>query len=134
MKAKADRKRDTDLRLAEIKIAAVATTVTSIITSLIKWAGIVAVFYFGWRMVDSLSGKETNANILMNTLLELKADRWVAYILAGGAVVFGFNERLLRKRKVAELTGRNSSLEKLLDQKRSSSTLPATGDTRSEDR
>lgn len=115
------------------RIVAVSGDLTRIITSAFKWGGISAIAYFAFKSVDSLSGKETWANIGMQLISDLKVNRWLCYLLAGGTSLWAVGERRTRKRRVAQLSDRVIQLEKRIDPGRSSSMLPTTGDTREDD-
>jgi hypothetical protein len=68
----------------------------------------VLVFYLGFDALKSFAGESTRIEVaialLLSVLAEMKVAFWVS--LAGAACAWGFVERTLRHRKVAQLQGR----------------------------
>jgi hypothetical protein len=100
---------------------------------LIKYGALVAMTYFSYKAVASLGGKETLAKIAVSLVTDLKMNQWLCYVLAGGSAVWALGERRLRRKKTTELTDRLREHEKKIDPNRSSSSLPPSGTTRTED-
>jgi hypothetical protein len=91
----------------------------------------------GWYARDVLvafAGKETAANLALSLLVNLKADRWVAYLVGALGVGYGAVERHVRRRNIKRLTAHTEELEKRLHPRRTSSGLTPKGKTRREDR
>ncbi len=106
----------------------VATVIGSIIGTSIRTAGFVAVAYYGYQIVNCLSGKVTWAKIGINLLTDMRVSEALAWLLAGGGVVYGQVERRLRKRTVERMHGHQKDLERIIDRGRSSSNLTKWGD------
>jgi hypothetical protein len=83
--------------------------------------------------ITVLSGKQTDASVVVNLLLNVKADRWIAYILAGSGIAYGINERRLKRNDIERLTRHTDELERRIDPHRTSSRLRPDGTTRRED-
>lgn len=81
------------------------------------------------------AGSESTADIeiLYRLATDLSADKWAAYILGGGGLIYGLRERKLRKKYIERMSDRIKSLEEKIDPGRSSSGLPKTGDTKPTD-
>lgn len=104
-----------------------------IFNGLIRWGGIIICFYFLYLMVDSLAGKTTATDIALKAITDLKFDRVVLYLLAGGTTVWAIRERKLRKKNTRHIAAYTKELEKHIDPNRTSSNLTETGDTHPED-
>ena len=98
--------------------------------NLIKYGAGVLIAYFMYLMVDSLSGEVTNASIGINILFD---SGFLGLLFGVGGTIYGISERQLRKKSVARVQSRVGPIEKLLDDKRSSSTLTLMGDTNPRD-
>jgi hypothetical protein len=82
----------------------------------------------------AFSGKETVANLALTFLVNLKADRWFAYLFGVGGVGYGVVQQQLRRRNIKRMTGHNAEVEKRVYPRRTSSGLTPKGKTRPEDR
>lgn len=107
----------------------VALAIAGVVNNLIRWTALSFMAYCIYLSINSLSGRETAAQILINVLGDLKISESVAYVLGVGGVIYGVNERRLRQKTVKHMQGRNIKLEKKIDQKRSSSNLTEEGET-----
>ncbi|MDD5063990.1 MAG: hypothetical protein PHQ35_04415 [Phycisphaerae bacterium] len=112
----------------------ISSVVASVLNNLMKYGTVCFVFWMLYCCVDSLSGKITDANILVKFFGSLKANNGVAYIFGGCGLLYGMGERRLRKRTIGRLEGRIQKYEQQLDPNRSSSKLGADGDTNPKDR
>ena len=104
-----------------------------IFSRLIRWGGIIACFYFLYLIVDSLAGKTTATDIALKAITDLKLDRGILYLLAGGTTIWAVRERKLRKKNTKHISEHIKELEELIDPNRTSSNLTETGDTHPED-
>lgn len=111
------------------RLVLISEMATAVITAAFKWVGLVAVAFFFYKSIDSLSGKHTIADIVIGTLADLKVNEWVAYAIGGAGVFYGLGERKLRRKRVAELAQTNTKLETLIDPNRTSSGLKSDGTT-----
>jgi len=100
---------------------------------LIPGAVLVLIAGFTYLSIKSLAGQHTFADIGLKVLADVKISEALAYVIAGGSVMFGLKERKLRRTTVERLTERTIQLERELDARRSSSGLTTRGTTRSED-
>lgn len=100
-----------------------------VVLKAIPWAGLALVTYFFSDAVGALAGKETNANLNLLGLVKVGADRWIAYMFAGGACLYGWRQRKLRGDKVQGMSSHVRALESRLDPGRSSSSLTERGET-----
>lgn len=123
-----------------------AENIASIINTLIRWGGVVATTFFVFRSIAVLSGKETNANINLSTVLSIITSNaankssfsWgifslVEFLVGCGGIAYGIRQKRLKQRYIAYRSQRYEYLEKRIDPKRTSSMLTSKGDTRPED-
>lgn len=108
-------------------------SIVTVLLSLIRWGGVLGISYFVFRTVEVLAGQSTFAEIGINFLGNLEVSVTLAWAAGGGGVLYGLGQRKLRKDTVERLQSRITSLEKKLDDSRTSSKLTARGDTRPED-
>lgn len=101
---------------------------------LIKWGAIVWVAYFVRDMVASLAGQTTVADIVVKVVATASRSQLVAWLIALGALSWGWLEMKLRRKNIKVMSGRIRELESQLDPGRSSSKLTTTGETRKEDK
>jgi len=107
--------------------------VVSVSKELIKYGAIAAIFYFIYLSIAVLAGQTTFASIGITILGNVTLSQSVAWIFGASGMIYGVNERRLRKKTVAKFQPRITELEKLIDAGRSSSTLTLKGDTNPED-
>jgi hypothetical protein len=107
--------------------------IASVLNNLIKWGGIVAIFYFLSQGIDSLAGKNTISNIAISLFADLKINQYLSYAIGFGGTGYGLVQRNLRRSTIKRLQGNIVSMEKAIDPDRSSSNLTLEGCTRSED-
>ena len=89
--------------------------------------------YCVYKSIYVLSGKETNAKLLLNLLADLKMDQWTAYILASLGAVYGVSEHQQRKRVIQQKSKRIQELELRINSNRQTSMLAEDGSTRKGD-
>ena len=80
-----------------------------------------------------LSGKETDATIVLKLLADIKISRTLPYLFGIGCLVIAMLTERLRRETIGYMSKRISELEKRLDLRRSSSRLTEKGATRPED-
>jgi hypothetical protein len=94
-------------------------------------------FHCIYLCVRELAGKETNASILLSLYAALKAPRplaiALAYLLTGGATIWGYGERRGKKRAIARLHPMARQAQSLIDAQKGSSNITLSGDTGPED-
>ena len=110
------------------------TSWASVLNNLIRWFGLVAIAAFAYMSIDALSGKATSSNINVPFLANLRLRNLLPWVLALGAVVYGWRQRDLRKTTVERLQARIRDLERRYDPNRSTSGLTPRGDTNPEDK
>jgi hypothetical protein len=123
-----------ELRQRTHRFVTVVDASARVLQTLIKWGALTGIAFFSYKAVGSLSGKTTLASIVVSLLGDLRINQWIAYALAVGGCGWALGERNLRRKRVAELTGRTKELEMIVDKKRSSSSLPVSGKTRQDDK
>ena len=151
----ANKKSNAELR-AELRMHrqhGIGNNITKIIRDIIKWGAIVAIVYYGYLSIDTLSGRTTKANIDINAQgvlslnegsgaqgatkdAELPVCRIViliALIFGIGGVVYGRRQAKLRKDVIERHHYLVQKAEKRIDPGRSTSQLTQRGDTRPED-
>jgi hypothetical protein len=119
--------------LAAHKFATLASSITTVLTELIKWGVVALLGYYAMRAVEALAGKSTNADIGISFFGTVEVSVTVAWIFGIGGIIYGARQRHLRKNTVERLAERNRTLELQIDPKRSTSGLTLRGDTRPED-
>jgi hypothetical protein len=88
---------------------------------------------YGYLAVQALSGKQTAANIGVNVLANLSISEALAWVLAGGSIIYGQRQAKLRRDTTERMHGRNKVLEERVDPGRTSSQLTTRGQTSPED-
>ena len=103
--------------------------------TVVRSAGAVLIFYFGFEALKMFAGRESTAtfDFAGKIVAQISADRWVAYIFGLLGAGYGFGERKFRQRKTKRMASRIGELESFIDPKRSSSGLKKTGETREGD-
>ena len=85
--------------------------------------------YYAYQSIKALAGQTTAAKFVLGYLTDAQGGAstkpWIVTTIA--AIVWGFLERWLRRRKVGSMSKRSKDLEKLFDAKRTSSGLTKTG-------
>lgn len=122
-----------EAELEILKRSRLSDGIVSVINNLIKYGFLAFAFYFSYRMVDALAGKETISNIAFQMVTDLKMNQWMSYAIGGCGLAYGLVERSVRKKTVKRLHPRIKELELVKDPNRTSSMLTTTGDTRPED-
>lgn len=93
---------------------------------------VLGIFYFLYRMVDSLAGLSTDADLQLSFLIDVSV--YLAWIAGASGVAYGAKQRKLRRDTVERLQIRITELEKEIDPGRTSSGLTGRGDTNPEDK
>jgi hypothetical protein len=108
--------------------------IASIVNNLIRWSGLVAIAYMGYRTVGTLAGQTTTADIGIRFFTEIRISEFAAWLLGAGGIGYGWRQRKLRRDNIERLERRVRDLEAEIDPKRTSSKLTKRGDTPREDR
>lgn len=103
------------------------------VSSLSRWGALVLISYFFYKGVSSFSGLDTNANIVLNFLSDIKVNQWIAYILGFGGLFYGVGQRKSRHKIIKKTSGHIEKLEKSLNSIRQSSLLNHDGTTNEAD-
>lgn len=90
-------------------------------------------FYYAYRSIVELAGKQTDAKIAIAYIFSSGNDYGLPWVLAICGLVYGYIERRLRERKTAYLQGRIRELEEKIDPNRKGSGLLPTGRTNPDD-
>jgi len=131
-----NRRRTRQERQDEVRyhaIIRIAELIASIVNNTIRWGGLCVIVYLVYRIIESLAGKTTVADIGIKFLADMKLSDVFAVLFGGGGVLYGLKQRQLARRKTEHFSRRQAQLEQRLDPQRSSSKLPPTGETRPED-
>jgi hypothetical protein len=107
--------------------------IVSVFNNLIRWAGAVAIAYFGFRGVAALAGQQTAADIGIKFLADVRVSEALAWIFGTSGLAYGWRQRKLRRDTVERIQSRVEKYEKSIDPSRSSSTLTRRGETKPED-
>ena len=106
----------------------------SVANNLVKWTGLVAITYFIYLSVDSLSGHTTIADIGVQFLGDVNVSVFLAWFFGLSSILYGFKQRKLRKDTIERLQSRNVTLEKEIHPGRSSSSVDSRGNTLKENK
>ncbi len=110
-----------------------SSTVGAVLTSLIRWGGIVGVAYFAYGVIAVLAGKETHANIGISVMTSLSESgtvkKFICTVIVVGAILWGWWQQRLRRRNIRRMGDRKAELERRIDPKRKSSQLSPSGTT-----
>jgi len=77
--------------------------------------------------VVALAGKSTFADVGFRILGNLKISEGISYIFGASGVLYGVGQRQLRRRNIERIVPLKNKLEKILDPKRTSSSLTSKG-------
>jgi hypothetical protein len=94
---------------------------TAVATQTIKWGGLVAIAWMGYKCISSLAGRTTQARVLVNFLGDLKVSQAVSWAMTAAGFSYGRVQSRLRKTKEKILGDRIKELEEAIDQHRDSS-------------
>ena len=97
--------------------------------SAFKWGGLAYIAYCTSQAVSALAGQATVTNIAIELLGNMHVSVALAWVFGIVAIIYGLGQRKLRKDVIERLAGRNASLEREIDSRRSSSLLTVRGDT-----
>lgn len=115
-------------RTAEIWLASISAIARVLIEG-IKWGGLVWIASYVYRVVDSLAGRKTIADIVINFLGSLTVSQGAAWLLGSGGAFYGLRQKALRSRENKRHGERIRELEERIDKGRTSSNLNETGHT-----
>lgn len=110
-----------------------ATGWVSVLRTLVKTIGWVAVAYFAKESIVAFAGVKTFAELKGAFLADVRVSEWAAWLLVVLFGGYGLRQKKLRGRTIERLSRRNAELEALVDPNRTSSRLGTTGETRPED-
>jgi hypothetical protein len=110
------------------------THIFNFLTTVAVCAAVVFVAFFMMRMIQSLSGQTTFADIGIKVLGNISISATLAWGVGGTGIIYGWRQRSLRKTTISRLQGRIQYLEQLRDPSRSSSFLTPRGDTNPQDK
>lgn len=102
-----------------------------------KWGaiGLISICFCGAFAYSApyIGGKSTQIGFLLEVVAEKSKFEIVSAVFGFVGVLYGYLQKLLRKRTIERLTGRIAELEKSIDPVRSSSMISKDGSTRPED-
>ena len=107
----------------------------AVITTLIRWAGVVALGFWGFKSIDVLAGRATLAaiGVTLKAFGKVYISEAVAWLFGMGGVGYGLVQRRLRRSVIARLSPAVRDREKAIDPKRTSSQLTERGQTKPQD-
>lgn len=123
-----------EAELSFVKHSRIAEGIVNILSSFIRWGSLVLIARYTYLGIEALAGKATLADVGIKFLTNIKIEVALAWCAAGGGMLYGYQQRRMRKDTVERLQNRIQELEQNIDPKRSSSKLTPRGDTRPEDR
>jgi hypothetical protein len=133
MSNRKEKKSRDEIEASVARFTEIVRSITSIIQLSVKGIIILGCFFFIYKSISSLAGLDTNANIVLQVLTDLKANQWFGYVVGGGGLVYGIRERRLRQRNIKRMAERTDKLEKAIDPQKNSSYLSMVGEARMED-
>jgi hypothetical protein len=126
-------KQKDERKYAHERFLAIVDFISRAYAQTVKWGALVACAFFAYKSIDSLSGRDTFVQLALSLVANLKVNKWI-YLIAAGCATWALGERRLRRKRTKALHRRNKELEKLIHPNRTSSSLPAGGETRPEDK
>jgi hypothetical protein len=111
----------------------IAQSIASIIGDVSRYGAICFVAWCVYASIDALAGQQTNADVFISFLADVKVSEALAYIFGASGLVLAYRERRLRQRTVEHVQGRNQTREKAIDPGRTSSQLTPKGETNPRD-
>jgi hypothetical protein len=118
-----------EIRLARTRTIKVNDMIGRIASAAIKWGALCFIARQLMLSITALAGQATFVSVFAKIAANVSFNQWAAYVLGGGGLSYGWAQRRLRKRKVAELGDRIKVLETKIDSKRSTSGLSSEGKT-----
>lgn len=118
----------------QLKCVNRSAALVSVFNNAIRWGCLVLIVRYGYLSITALAGKSTSAEFLFNILAMKNISVTFAWCIGFAGLLYGYRQRGLRKYTIERLQHRNVDLEKLIDDRRSSSKLTPRGDTRREDK
>jgi hypothetical protein len=112
----------------------ICKTITRVISGVVKYGCVFGCVYFFSDAIKHFAGTNTEANVLMNIITNLKMNQWFGYVVGGGGLVYGGirNKQLKNTRK--EHAEYMKKLELTIDPRKQSSRLNLFGETNEDDR
>ena len=109
-------------------------SISKIFSSITRFGAVCFCVYWFTDAIKAFAGNETDANILMDILFDLRANQWIGFIFGGGGLIYGAirNKQLKNTRKT--MGDHIRKLEKKFDPERESSRLNKYGETHEDDR
>jgi hypothetical protein len=114
--------------------AVLATQISAAFQTLIRWGFGLFMVRYGYLAIDSLAGKTTLANIVLNLLSNVSFSSSVAWGGTAVAAIYGYRQKRLRENTVQRLSSRIEELEQGVDPDRTSSQLTSKGRTNPKDK
>jgi hypothetical protein len=108
--------------------------VTKILGNIVRWGAICFCVYWFMDSIKAFAGKETDANILMDIILSLRANHWIGFVFGGGGLVYGGIRNKQLKNTRETMGDHIRKLEKEIDPNRQNSRLNKYGETHEDDR
>jgi|SRR5271155_2130110 len=131
-KAERDAVRDHEFRFRVVDL------IDSNCRLIVKYGALVLIAWLVRGAVHDIAGTWTLADLRLSVFGNVTSDKYVGWIVLGlfgsGGVTYGLNEGRLRRKNIARMFAEKRELELLIDPGRTSSGLPASGNTRREDR
>ncbi len=103
---------NTEVKQQTQRAIVIVNGIVAIVTSVIKWGVIAFIFWQIRCIAEAWAGKETLAKIGINVLGDIRANEWVAYILAGGGLVYGVGKGAVSAKEKGRMSRRIIELEK----------------------
>lgn len=131
----ADRGEDEDLGNFVLEKYARAEGITSVLKEIVRGAWIAWVAYYGYKSIDVLAGRETDASIelVVSFFTNLTVADILPWVLTALAIGMAYLFRTLKRDTVENLHPRLKQYEQIFDPNRTSSELTPRGETAPED-
>ena len=123
---------ETELR--QLKAAKLTDGFVTVARDLIQWVALAVIAYFVYLSVAALAGRETSADIGIQVLGTFNVSVALSWTVGLIGTMYGYSQRNLRRDTIERLQLRIVELERIIDDRRSSSRLTPRGETRPEDR
>jgi hypothetical protein len=94
-----------------------------------KWGALSFISYMGYLSVGKIAGQNTFADIAVRVIGNIKVSDGIITLLVGSGWAFGLAQRSLRRKYIERTAPVKNKLERLLDERRTSSNLTSRGTT-----
>ena len=108
--------------------------ITKILGGFIRYGCIFLCAYYFFDAIKVFAGKDTNANVLLDLISNMKFDKWIGYVFGFGGLIYGAIRNMQLKKTRKSHSNHIRELEKIIDPERQKSRLNQYGETHDDDK